>query len=187
MAGPPGFTVWFTGLPCSGKSTLAELVAMDLRRRGRPVEVLDGDEVRTHLSADLGFSKEDRTKHIRRIGWLCKILSRNGVVSVAAFIAPYRAVRELNRREIGRFVEVFVDCPVDVCAQRDIKGMYARALRGEIQNFTGVSDPYEEPLNPEVVVHTDRETPEESATKVLGRIEELGYMSAGMAEREEER
>jgi adenylyl-sulfate kinase len=184
MSGSPGFTVWFTGLPCSGKSTLAELVAADLRRWGRPVEVLDGDEIRAHLSADLGFGKEDRDRHIRRIGWLCEILSRNGVVAVAAFIAPYQEVREANRREIGRFVEVFVDCPVDICAQRDVKGMYARAMRGEIRNFTGVSDPYEEPLNPEVVVHTDRETPEESAARVLGRIEELGYIPAAVAERE---
>lgn len=182
MAGPPGFTVWFTGLPCSGKSTLAELVAADMRRRGHFVEVLDGDEVRTHLSADLGFSKEDRDRHIQRIGWLCKILSRNGVVAIAAFISPYREVRDLNRREAGRFVEVFVDCPVDVCAQRDVKGMYERAFRGEIKNFTGVSDPYEEPLNPEVVVHTDRETPEESAAKILRRIEELGYLPAGVGE-----
>jgi adenylylsulfate kinase len=184
MPGPPGFTVWFTGLPCSGKSTLAELVAADLRRQGQPVEVLDGDEIRTHLSADLGFSKEDRDRHIRRIGWLCELLSRNGVVAVAAFIAPYREVRGLNRREIVRYVEVFVDCPVDVCAQRDVKGMYARAMRGEIRNFTGVSDPYEEPLDPEVAVHTDRETPEESAAKVLAHIEELGYMPAGVAEHE---
>ena len=128
---------------------------------------------------DSSLSKEDRDKHVRRIGWLCKVLSRNGVVAVAAFIAPYREPRELNRREIGRFVEVFVDCPVSVCAQRDVKGMYDRAVRGEIRNFTGVSDPYEEPLNPEVVVHTDRETPEESASRVLRRLEELGYAPAG--------
>jgi adenylyl-sulfate kinase len=149
------------------------------------VELLDGDEVRRHLSADLGFNKEDRDTNIRRIGWLCKLLSRNGVVAVAAFIAPYRDVREMNRREIGQFVEVFVECPLDVCAQRDVKGMYQRAMRGEIQNFTGVSDPYEEPLDPEVVVHTDRETPEESAAMVLGRLEELGYLPAGAIEKPE--
>lgn len=182
MAGPPGFTVWFTGLPCSGKSTVAELVAADLRQRGRFVEMLDGDEIRTHLSADLGFSKEDRDKHIRRIGWLCKILSRNGVVAVASFVSPYREIRDLNRKEVGRFVEIFVDCPVEVCAQRDVKGMYERAMKGEIANFTGVSDPYEEPLNPEVVAHSDRETAEESAAKVIQCIEELGYLSAGVGE-----
>jgi adenylylsulfate kinase len=178
VAGPPGFTVWFTGLPCSGKSTIAELVAAELRQRGRFVEMLDGDEIRTHLSADLGFSKEDRDKHIRRIGWLCKILSRNGVVAVASFVSPYREIRDLNRKEVGRFVEVFVDCPVEVCAQRDVKGMYKRAMAGEIANFTGVSDPYEEPLNPEAVVHSDREPAEESAATVVRRIEELGYLSA---------
>jgi len=151
------------------------------------VEVLDGDEIRTHLSADLGFSKEDRDKHIRRIGWLCKILSRNGVVAVASFVSPYREIRDFNRREVGRFVEVFVDCPVEVCAQRDVKGMYERAMKGEIPNFTGVSDPYEEPLNPEVVVHTDRETTEENAAKVIQRIKELGYLSAGAGERPERR
>jgi adenylylsulfate kinase len=183
MAGPLGFTIWFTGLPCSGKSTLAELVAEHLRRSGRFVEVLDGDEVRTHLSADLGFSKEDRDKHILRVGWLCKILSRNGVVAIAAFISPYREIRDLNRRESDRFVEVFTDCPVEVCARRDVKGMYERAMRGEIKNFTGVSDPYENPLNAEVVVHTDRETPEESAAKVLAAIEGLGYMPAGDGQR----
>jgi adenylylsulfate kinase len=182
VAGPLGFTVWFTGLPCSGKSTVAEVVAADLRRRGRFVEMLDGDEIRTHLSADLGFSKEDRDKHIRRIGWLCKVLNRNGAVAVASFVSPYREIRDLNREEIGRFVEVFVDCPVEVCAKRDVKGMYERAMKGEIPNFTGVSDPYEEPLNPEAVVHTDRETAEESAARVIQSIEELGYASAGAGE-----
>lgn len=182
MPAPPGFTVWLTGLPCSGKSTLAALVAEDLRRRRRFVEVLDGDEVRARVSPDLGFSREDRDKNIRRIGWLCQLLSRNGVVAVAAFISPYREIRELNRREIGRFVEVFVDCPVAVCARRDVKGMYARAARGEILAFTGVSDPYEEPLAPEVIVHTDRETPEESAARIVQRIEELGYLSGDVEE-----
>ncbi|MGC8834226.1 MAG: adenylyl-sulfate kinase, partial [Armatimonadota bacterium] len=140
-----GFTVWFTGLSGAGKTTISQLVAEEIRRRGRNVEILDGDVVRTHLSKGLGFSKEDRDTNIRRIAFVCKLLTRNGVAVIAAAISPYRDVREEARREIGNFVEVYVRCPLEVCIQRDVKGLYQKALRGEIPNFTGISDPYEEP------------------------------------------
>jgi adenylyl-sulfate kinase len=171
-----GFTIWFTGLPGAGKTTVARLVEQELRARGRRVEVLDGDIVRTNLSKGLGFSKEDRDTHIRRIGFVCKLLSRNGVAVIAAAISPYRAVRDEVRAEVGRFVEVYAKCPLDVLIARDVKGLYARALRGEIANFTGISDPYEEPLYPEVVLETDRETPEESAARVIVALEAMGYI-----------
>lgn len=174
-----GCTVWFTGLSGAGKSTLANLIENELRSRGLRVEVLDGDVIRTHLSKGLGFSKADRDTNIRRIGWVCEVLSRNGVVAIAAAISPYREIRDEVRGKIGRFVEVYVTAPIDVLAGRDVKGLYKKALAGEIKNFTGVDDPYEPPLNPEVVRHTDgRETPEESATKVLRKLEELGYVPA---------
>lgn len=171
-----GFTLWFTGLSGAGKSTLARAIEAELRRRGRRVEVLDGDVVRTHLSRGLGFSKEDRDTNIRRIGFVCQLLTRNGVVAIAAAISPYREVRDEVRQNIGRFVEVYVKCPLDVLVSRDVKGLYRKALNGEIGNFTGVSDPYEEPLNPEVVVETDRETVEESVAKILGVLDKLGYL-----------
>ncbi len=173
-----GFTLWFTGLPCSGKTTIAEVVEKELRDRGLNVESLDGDEVRQHLSKDLGFSKEDRDTHIRRMGFIAKLLSRNGVATLGAFVSPYREVRDHLRSEIENFVEVFVKCPVEVCIERDVKGMYKKALAGEIQNFTGVSDPYEDPLNPEIVVETDKETLAESVTNVLQGLEELGHIPA---------
>jgi adenylylsulfate kinase len=176
-----GFTVWFTGLPSSGKSTLAGLLAGALRERGRPVEVLDGDEVRRELTRGLGFSREDRDENIRRIAYVAKVLTRNGVVAIAAAISPYRAARERARAEIGRFVEVYVSCPVEVCMQRDVKGLYARALRGEIPQFTGVSDPYEEPLSPEVVVHSDRQSPQDSLRQILTFLEGAGYLQPGTA------
>ena len=171
-----GFTLWFTGLPCSGKSTLAQGVKDILLERGMNVEVLDGDVVRTNLSKGLGFSKEDRDINIRRIGFVCNLLTRNGAVAIAAAISPYRAIRDENRELIGRFVEVHVDCPVEVCKQRDLKGMYAKAERGEIKEFTGVSDPYEEPVDPEVVVHTDKESVDESIAKVLRTLELMGFV-----------
>lgn len=171
-----GFTLWFTGLSGSGKTTVSHLVELELRKRGLKVEVLDGDVVRQNLSKGLGFSKEDRDTNIRRIGFVCKLLSRNGVVAIAAAISPYRAIRDEVRAEIGRFVEVYVKCPVEVCMTRDVKGLYRKALSGEVENFTGVSDPYEEPLNPEVVVETDKETPQESAAKILAVLEEMGYI-----------
>ncbi len=171
-----GFTIWFTGLSGAGKSTIASRVAEALRQRGCKVEVLDGDVVRTNLSKGLGFSKEDRDTNIRRIGFVCQLLSRNGVVAIAAAISPYRAVRDEVREMVGgRFVEIYVSCPVEVCASRDVKGLYAKAFRGEIQGFTGVSDPYEEPLAPEVVLETAVEPVEESTQKVLDALARLGY------------
>jgi len=172
-----GFTVWFTGLSGAGKTTIASRLEAVLRERGRKVEVLDGDAVRANLSKGLGFSKEDRDTNIRRIGFVCKLLSRNGVVVLAAAISPYREVRDEVRRDIGDFVEVFVTCPLDELVRRDVKGLYARALRGEIPNFTGVSDPYEEPLSPEIVVRTDLETVEASVARIVTRLEELGHLS----------
>ncbi len=184
-----GFTVWFTGLSCSGKTTISRRLAEELKKRGLKVEVLDGDVVRTNLSKGLGFSKEDRDTNIKRIGFVCKLLSRNGVVAIGAAISPYRAIRDYNRQEIGDFVEVYCKCPLEVCIDRDVKGLYKKALAGEITNYTGVSDPYEEPLNPEVVLETGKETEEESVRKVIRRLEELCYiqpLSANQYSEEEE-
>ncbi|HEY4687865.1 MAG TPA: adenylyl-sulfate kinase [Anaerolineae bacterium] len=170
----PGFTIWFTGLSGAGKSTLSSLVEKELRRRGGKVEVLDGDVVRTHLSKGLGFSKEDRDTNIRRIGWVCEVLSRNGVSAIAAAISPYRDIRDEIRARIPHFVEVYVHAPIEVLAERDVKGLYKKALAGEIKNFTGVDDPYEPPLHPEVTCYSDgRETPEQSAAKVIAKLEEM--------------
>ncbi|MDH3198690.1 MAG: adenylyl-sulfate kinase [Candidatus Krumholzibacteria bacterium] len=171
-----GFTIWFTGLPSSGKSTLARKVEGILLERGVNVEVLDGDEVRENLSKGLGFSKEDRDINIRRIGWVCKVLSRNGVAAIAAAISPYRAVRGEVRAGIDRFVEVYVKCPVDVLKDRDVKGLYKKALAGEIKNFTGVDDPYEAPEKPEVLVETDKESEDESVRKIISTLEMLGHI-----------
>ncbi|MBL8151984.1 MAG: adenylyl-sulfate kinase [Blastocatellia bacterium] len=171
-----GFTLWFTGLSGAGKSTLSAVIEQELRERGHKVEVLDGDVVRTNLSKGLGFSKEDRDTNIRRIGFVCHLLSRNGVVAISAAISPYREIRDEVRKTIGDFVEVFVKCPLEVCIERDVKGLYAKAIAGEIPVFTGVSDPYEEPLNPEVVIDSSVETIEESAKKILTKLEELGYI-----------
>jgi adenylylsulfate kinase len=172
-----GFTVWFTGLSGSGKTTLSKRLESDLRRRGiRKIEVLDGDVIRTHLSKGLGFSREDRDANIKRIGFVCKLLSRNGVVAIAAAISPYREARDFNRKEIGDFVEVYCKCSLEVCIERDVKGLYRKALAGEIKNYTGVDDPYEEPLSPEVILETDRETPEQSVMKIIQKLESLGYL-----------
>ena len=172
-----GFTIWFTGLSCSGKSTLSKILETELRKRGRTkIEILDGDVVRTNLSKGLGFSKEDRDINIKRIGFVCKLLTRNGVVAIAAAISPYRSVRDYNRKEIGDFVEVYCNCPLEVCVKRDVKGLYKKALAGEIKNYTGVDDPYEEPLNPEVILETDQETHEESVAKIIRKLEMLGYI-----------
>ena len=172
-----GFTIWLTGMSGSGKSTLTAILERRLLERGLPVEVLDGDVVRTHLTRGLGFGKEDRDENIRRVGWVCELLTRHGVVAIAAVISPYRAVRDEVRSRIGRFVEVYMQAPLEVLAERDVKGLYRRAMAGEIESFTGVSDPYEPPLHAEVVCHSDgRETPEESADKVMARLEELGYL-----------
>ena len=173
-----GFTLWFTGLSGAGKTTLARLVEIELSARGHRVEVLDGDVIRTNLSKGLGFSKEDRDTNIRRIGFVCNLLTRNEVVAIAAAISPYREVRDELRRDIGAFVEVYVSCPIDVLAERDVKGLYKKALAGEIKNFTGVDDPYESPLAAEVVVETDTETPEESAARIIARLEEMSLVAA---------
>lgn len=171
-----GFTIWFTGLSGAGKSTLSAILDRELRERGHNVEVLDGDVIRTNLSKGLGFSKEDRDTNIRRIGWVCEVLTRNDVVAIAAAISPYRAVREEVREKIGRFVEVFVEVSLEEAINRDVKGLYKKALAGEIKGFTGVDDPYEPPLNPDVTVHTDRETPEESAARILEVLEQRSYL-----------
>jgi len=176
-----GFTIWFTGLSGAGKTTLARLVENELKNRGHRVEVLDGDIIRTNLSKGLGFSKEDRDTNIRRIGFVCHLLSRNCVVAIAAAISPYREIRDEVRAQIGSFIEVYVKCPIDVLAERDVKGLYKKALAGEIKNFTGIDDPYEEPSNPEVVVHSDVETPEESAARIVARLEELEFVAAESA------
>jgi len=173
---PKGFTVWFTGLSGAGKTTLANIVQEQLLARGYKVETLDGDIVRTHLSKGLGFSRADRDTNILRIGFVAKLLTRNEVVVLVSAISPYRATRDQVRADIGSFVEVFVKCPLEICIERDTKGLYKKALAGEIAQFTGVSDVYEHPLNPEIVVETANETPSESALKIMARLEELGYL-----------
>lgn len=170
------FTLWFTGMSGAGKSTLAKLAAEELLDRGHRVEVLDGDEVRTHLSKGLGFSKEDRDTNIRRIGYVARLLSRNGVVAISAAISPYRDVRDEVRRQHERFFEVYVKCPLEKLVERDVKGLYKRAIAGEIPHFTGVSDPYEEPLNPELVIETHRETAADSLSRLIRALEEADYI-----------
>jgi len=173
-----GFTIWFTGLSGSGKSTLSEVIEQHMKALGRNVEVLDGDIVRTHLSKGLGFSREDRDTNIKRIGFVCNLLTRNGVICISAAIAPYRDARDWARKEIGNFVEVYVRCPLDVCRQRDVKGLYKLVDEGKIKNFTGVDDPYEEPLHPELIVETDKETVEESVARIFAKLTQLGYLEA---------
>jgi len=172
-----GFTLWFTGLSGAGKSTLANAVIGKLQAHGKRVEILDGDEVRTNLSKGLGFSKEDRDTNIRRIGYVAHLLSRNGAVAITAAISPYRAIRDEVRQRIGDFVEVYVRCPLETLVARDVKGLYKKALAGEIKEFTGVSDPYEEPLNPEIVVDSSQETVDESVNIILTRLHELGLLN----------
>jgi adenylylsulfate kinase len=172
-----GFTIWFTGLSGAGKSTLARAIEQRLKAIDRNVEVLDGDIVRTHLSKGLGFSREDRNTNIQRIAFVCNLLTRNGVVSIAAAISPYREAREWARKEIGNFVEVYVKCPLEVCRQRDVKGLYKLADEGKIKGFTGVDDPYEEPEYPELVIETDKEAVEQSVIRIFARLEELGYLA----------
>ncbi len=173
-----GFTIWFTGFSGSGKSTLSEVIEQHMKALGRNVEVLDGDIVRTHLSKGLGFSREDRDTNIKRIGFVCNLLTRNGVICISAAIAPYREARDWARKEIGNFVEVYVRCPIDVCRQRDVKGLYKLVDEGKIKNFTGVDDPYEEPLHPELIVETDKETVEESVARIFAKLTQLGYLEA---------
>jgi adenylyl-sulfate kinase len=176
---PGGFTLWFTGLSGSGKSTIAHLVGPELDRRGLVVEYLDGDNVRMHLSKGLGFSKEDRDTHIERVGWVASRLTRQGGAVITAAISPYEATRRAAREtieEVGTFVEVYVKASVDECARRDVKGLYEKAFKGEIKEFTGVSDPYEEPSDPEIVVDTEALSPEESAEQILAKLAELGLV-----------
>jgi adenylyl-sulfate kinase len=171
-----GFTVWFTGLSGSGKSTLAELLVDVLEQRGHRYELLDGDVVRTHLSKGLGFSKEDRDTNILRIGWVAERLTYHGAAVVCSAISPYRAARDEVRRKIPSFVEVYVKCSVEECARRDVKGLYDKAFRGEITGFTGVDDPYEAPEDPELVVDTERLSPQECLERLVAKLEELGYL-----------
>ena len=181
-----GFTIWLTGLSGSGKTTLAQSLINELKACDVNVELLDGDEVRTNLSHGLGFSKADRDTNIRRIGYVSRLLSRNGVAVITAAISPYREIRDevrhLITRDGGEFIEVYVQCPIDVLIERDVKGLYKRALAGEIKEFTGVSDPYEEPLNPEVIVNTDCESIEESASKIIAALESRGLLTAQLVE-----
>ncbi|MBD0329307.1 MAG: adenylyl-sulfate kinase [Thermoleophilia bacterium] len=179
-----GFTLWFTGLSGSGKTTIAHLVGPELDRRGHIVEYLDGDTVRTHLSKGLGFSKEDRDTNIERIGWVASRLTRHGAAVIAAAISPYEETRRKARElveQFGPFVEVHVQASVEECARRDVKGLYEKAFAGEITGFTGVDDPYEEPSDPELVLDTEAHDPEESARLVLAKLEELGLVPAGVA------
>jgi adenylylsulfate kinase len=174
-----GFTLWFTGLSGAGKSTIANIVGPDLEERGRTVEYLDGDVVRTHLSKGLGFSKEDRDTNIERIGWVASRLTRNGAAVLVSAISPYEETRRKARamvEEFGPFIEVYVEASVEECARRDVKGLYEKAFAGEIKEFTGVSDPYEPPSNPELVVHTEQDSPEQDAQLVLGKLEEMGLL-----------
>ena len=173
-----GFTLWFTGLSGAGKTTIAEIVERELRERGRSVEVLDGDIVRTNLSKGLSFSREDRNVNVLRIGFVANLLTRNGVGVIVSAISPYKEARDQVRRRIIDFVEVFVDCPLEVCAERDVKGLYKKAFSGEIKEFTGVSDPYEAPAAPELTIKTNEEDPRESAQRVLDKLEFLGYLVA---------
>ncbi len=171
-----GFTLWFTGLSGAGKSTIAEILETKFKNLGLKIEVLDGDIVRTHLSKGLGFSKEDRDTNIRRIGYVASLLSRNGVIVITAAISPYKDIRNEAREMHENFIEIYAKCPLEVVETRDTKGLYKKARAGEILQFTGISDPYEEPINPEITVETNKETPEESANKILRWLKENGFI-----------
>jgi adenylylsulfate kinase len=172
-----GFTLWFTGLPCSGKSILANAVAEDLKSKGMKVERLDGDIVRKSLTRDLGFSEEDRNMNIERVTFVAKLLTRNGVAVLASFVSPYNKIRAYSRNEIGEYILVYVKCPVEVCEDRDVKGMYAKARAGEIKDFTGIDHPFEEPDTADIIVETDKQSVEESKKIILKALESLGYLS----------
>ena len=177
-----GYVLWFTGLSGAGKSTIAEALLAELERRGAAIELLDGDVVRTNLSKGLGFSKEDRDTNIRRIAFVADLLSRNGVPVITAAISPYREIRDEARAMMGeRFIEAYVKASVEVCEQRDVKGLYAKARSGEIKEFTGVSDPYEPPESPELVLETESQSPEESAAQILDYLTERGLIPAAVA------
>jgi len=181
MSKRKGFTLWLTGLSGAGKTTLARQIFNELRNQGLLVEILDGDEVRANLSKGLGFSKEDRDTNIRRIGYVSRLLSRNGVAVITAAISPYRDIRNEMRQSIendgSRFIEVYVKCPIDVLAKRDVKGLYKKALAGEIVGFTGVSDPYQEPVEPEILVETDRESIEQSVATIISELNRRGLLT----------
>jgi adenylylsulfate kinase len=174
----PGVTVWFTGLSGAGKTTISRAVEQELKSYGYKVEILDGDVVRQNLTKGLGFSKEDRDENIRRVGFVAELLTRNQVIVLVSAISPYQKIREEVRQKIGNFVEVYVNAPLAICEQRDVKGLYKKARAGEIKNFTGIDDPYEAPLNPEVECRTDLESVEESVSKVLAKLQELGYLNS---------
>ncbi len=171
-----GFTLWFTGLACSGKSALADAVAKDLKLKGMKVERLDGDIVRKSLTKDLGFTEEDRNKNIERVTFVAKLLTRNGVAVLASFISPYNKIRAYSREEIGDYILVYVKCSLNECEERDVKGMYAKAMTGEIKNFTGIDHPFEEPDNPDIIVETDKQTVGESKAIILDALEKMGYL-----------
>ncbi|MFX1426043.1 MAG: adenylyl-sulfate kinase [Promethearchaeota archaeon] len=171
-----GFTLWFTGLPCSGKTVLADAVAEDLRKRGMKVERLDGDIVRKSLTRDLGFTEEDRNMNIERVTFVAKLLTRNGVVVLASFVSPYNKIRDYSRNEIGDYLLVYVKCSLEECEARDVKGMYAKARTGEIKNFTGIDHPFEEPDNFDILVETDKQPLEESKNIVLKALLDKGYL-----------
>ena len=181
MSEQKGVTIWFTGLSGAGKTTINDALKLKLKERGVRFEVLDGDIVRTNLTKGLTFSKEDRDTNVRRIGFVCDLLTRNGVIVLVAAISPYRAIRDEVRQKIGNFMEVYVSAPVEVCEARDVKGLYAKARTGEIKQFTGISDPYEPPTNPEVNCETHKETLEESVNKVIAQMEEMGYLPTAVA------
>ena len=172
-----GVAVWFTGFSGAGKSTIATALTKELKSNGYGLEVLDGDEIRENLTKGLGFSKEDRDTNIRRIGFVAKLLVRNDVIVLVPVISPYRAIRDEMREAIGNFVEVFVNAPIEVCEKRDVKGLYQKVRAGEIKQFTGISDPYEPPLNPEVECRTDLEELEESVGKIMSKLRDSGYIS----------
>ena len=179
MSVDTGFTLWLTGLPCSGKTTLARMLETELAQRGyRPV-VFDGDEVRDRLSKGLGFSKEDRMENLRRISYVCRLVTQLDGVAIAAAISPYEEARRNAREEIGRFVEIYVKCSLDGCIERDVKGHYKKALRGEMKGFTGIDDPYEEPKMPDLTVDTESQTPEESRAFILEGLNHLEYLKPG--------
>ncbi len=171
-----GFTLWFTGLPCSGKTVLADAVAEELKAKGMKVERLDGDIVRKSLTKDLGFTEEDRNMNIERVTFVAKLLTRNGVAVLASFVSPYNKIRAYSRKEIGDYLLVYVKCSLDECENRDVKGMYAKARAGEIKDFTGIDHPFEEPEKADIIVETDKQTIEESKNIILKALDSMGYL-----------
>ena len=177
----PAFTLWFTGLPCAGKSTLAREIGAELRERGHSIEILDGDVVRRTLCKGLGFSKEDRDENISRLGWVCSLLNRHGIVAITAVVSPYREARNQVRKAIPRFIEIYVKAPLSVCMDRDDKGMYARAMAGEISHFTGVDDPYEEPDAPDIIAETHNTSVPQCVRSIIEHLETIGMIQPDAA------